>query len=176
MVVVTRLSAELARYGRAVSVESQHLIVIRGTSGSGNTTLARELQFAMGRGTANVGQDHLRCMVLREHDLPDADNIGLIAQTARYCLAIGYHVIVEGILHSGHHRSMLRELVEGHSGPTGEVVLDAHQTAQETLAAVRTHIDPVAPHPDVPGGRFLRPRMRPAAGLLHNSTPMPQSH
>jgi thymidylate kinase len=195
--VVERSSAALARYGRTVS-ESQHLIVIRGNSGSGKTTLARDLQLSMGRRTANIGQDHLRRIVLREHDLPDADNIGLIAHTARYCLAIGYHVIVEGILHADHYRSMLCELAEGHPGPTdvfyldigleetlrrhagrplaaeveperlrewyrahdvlgvpGEVVLDANQTAQETLAAVRKHIGPVTPHPDIPGGRFL---------------------
>lgn len=198
MIIVERSSGALARYGRTVSVESQHLILIRGNSGSGKTTLARELQLAMGRGTANVGQDHFRRIVLREHDLPDADNIGLIAQTARHCLAIGYHVIVEGILCSEHYRSMLCELVEGHPGPShafyldigldeslrrhvhrplaaevererlrewyrardvlgvaGEVVLDANQTAQATLAAMRKHVGPVTPHPDIPGGRFL---------------------
>jgi len=181
-----------------VSVEPQHLIVIRGNSGAGKTTLARGLQFAMGRGTANIGQDHFRRVVLREHDLPDGDNIGLIAQTARHCLAIGYHVILEGILYSGHYRSMLCELVSGHPGPVhvfyldvtldetlrrhaggplaadvaperlsewfqahdvlgvpGEVVLDANQPSQDTLAALREHIGPVTPHPDVPGGRYL---------------------
>lgn len=99
-------------------------MVIRGNSGSGKTTLARDLQLAMGRGTANIGQDHLRRVVLREHDLPDADNIGLIAQTARHCLAIGYHVIVEGILYSGHYRTMLRDLLAGHPGPTHVFYLD----------------------------------------------------
>lgn len=98
IVPVGRLSGALARYGQVVSVEPQHLIVIRGNSGAGKTTLARWLQLAMGRGTANIGQDHFRRVVLREHDLPDADNIGLIAQRARHCLAIGYHVILEGIL------------------------------------------------------------------------------
>ncbi len=121
----------LTRYGRSVSVESQQLIVIRGNSGSGKTTLARDLQLAMGRGTANVGQDHLRRAVLREHDLPGADNIGLIAQTARHCLAIGYHVIVEGILYSKHYRSMLCELVDGHAGPSHVFYLDV--SLEETL-------------------------------------------
>jgi predicted kinase len=181
-----------------VSVEGQRLVVIRGNSGSGKTTLAGELQAAMGRGTANVGQDHLRRVVLREHDLPGGDNIELIAQTARHCLAIGYHVIVEGILYSGHYRPMLRDLLDGHAGPShvfyldisleetlrrhagrplaaevspeqlrqwyrprdvlgvpGEVVLDATQTPQETLAVLRRHIGPVTPRPDVPDGRFL---------------------
>lgn len=103
---------------------SQHLIVIRGNSGSGKTTLARDLQRAMGPGTANIGQDHVRRVVLREHDRPDADNIGLIAEMARHCLAIGYHVIVEGILSSGHYGSMLRDVLDRHPGPAHVVYLD----------------------------------------------------
>ncbi len=105
-------------------MESQQLVVIRGNSGSGKTTLARELQQAMGRGTANIGQDHFRRIVLREHDLPDADNIGVIAHTARHCLAIGYHVIVEGILCTDHYRSMLWELIEARPGPAHVFYLD----------------------------------------------------
>jgi predicted kinase len=107
-----------------VSAGSQQLVVIRGNSGSGKTTLARDLQLAMGRGTANIGQDHLRRVVLREHDRPGGDNIGLIAATTRHCLAIGYHVILEGILVSDHYRSMLCELLDRHDGPTHVFYLD----------------------------------------------------
>jgi uridine kinase len=73
----------------------QHLILIRGNCASGKTSLARELQVAMGGGTANIGQDHFRRVVLREHDVPGGDNIELIALAARHCLQIGYHVICE---------------------------------------------------------------------------------
>lgn len=55
----------------------QHLVVIRGNSGSGKTALARDLQLAMGRGTANIGQDYVRRVILREHDRPGGNNIGL---------------------------------------------------------------------------------------------------
>ena len=110
---------------------SQHLVVIRGNSGSGETTVAHDLQRAMGRFTANIGQDHLRRVVLREHDRPNADNIGLIAHTARYCLAIGYHVIVEGILYSGHYGSMLCDLISHHTGPAHVFYLDT--SLEETL-------------------------------------------
>lgn len=109
----------------------QHLVVIRGNSGSGKTTLARDLQLAMGRGTANIGQDHLRRVVLREQDRPNGDNIGLIAHTARYCLNVGYHVIVEGILHSDHYGSMLCDLISRHAGPAHVFYLDT--SLEETL-------------------------------------------
>lgn len=82
----------------AVVRTDQHLILIRGNSASGKTTLARELQMAMGRGTANIGQDHFRRVVLREHDVRGGDNIELIALATRHCLDIGYHVILEGLL------------------------------------------------------------------------------
>lgn len=94
-----------------------HLIVIRGNSASGKTSLARNLQLAIGRGTANIGQDHFRRVVLREHDVPGGDNIDLIDRTVRHCLGIGYHVILEGILYSRHYGEMIRALLRDHLGP-----------------------------------------------------------
>lgn len=93
-----------------------HLIVLRGNSASGKSTLASELQRSLGPGTANIGQDHFRRVVLREHDVPDGDNIGLLANTIRYCAGIGYHVIVEGILVASHYRDMLCRLIADHAG------------------------------------------------------------
>lgn len=109
----------------------QHLIVLRGNAASGKTTLARKLQLAMGRGTANIGQDHFRRVVLREHDVPGADNIELIAATARHCLAAGYHVILEGIFFSEHYGAMLRRLLNAHRGSTRVFYLDV--PLEETL-------------------------------------------
>ncbi|MGI8417859.1 MAG: AAA family ATPase [Nakamurella sp.] len=95
-----------------------HLIVIRGNSASGKSTLALRLQHALGPGTANIGQDHFRRIVLREHDVPDGTNIGFIDSSARHCLAAGWNVIVEGILIASHYADMLRALVSSHQGPT----------------------------------------------------------
>jgi len=95
-----------------------HLIVIRGNSASGKSTLALRLQHALGRGTANIGQDHFRRMVLREHDVAGGTNIGFIDSSARYCLAAGWNVIVEGILIASHYGDMLRALLSSHRGPT----------------------------------------------------------
>ncbi|MBO1756937.1 zeta toxin family protein [Allobranchiibius sp. CTAmp26] len=109
----------------------QQLIILRGNSGAGKTPLAQQLQLAMGRGTANIGQDHLRRIVLREHDVVGGDNIGLIASTVRYCLGLGYHVIVEGIFFSGHYGDMLLELIDTHTGPAHVFYLDV--PLEETL-------------------------------------------
>jgi predicted kinase len=95
-----------------------HLIVLRGNSAAGKSTLARDLQRELGAGTANIGQDHFRRVVLREHDIADGDNIGLLANTIRYCSGVGYHVIVEGILVAKHYRDMLRQVIDEHVGPS----------------------------------------------------------
>lgn len=107
------------------------LVILRGNSAAGKTTLARELQLALGRGTANVGQDHFRRVVLREHDVAGGDNIGLIDHTVRHCLSLGYHVVLEGILIADHYGTMLRQLVEDHPGPSHVFYLDV--PFEETL-------------------------------------------
>jgi predicted kinase len=106
-------------------------VILRGNSSSGKSTLAAALQRALGRGTANIGQDHFRRVILREHDVPNGDNIGLIANAVRYCTGIGYHVILEGILLSGHYRPMLRELMQTHPGSSHVFYLDV--PLEETL-------------------------------------------
>jgi predicted kinase len=94
------------------------LIVLRGNSASGKSTGASELQRNLGPGTANIGQDHFRRVVLREHDLANGDNIGLLANTIRYCAGIGYNVIVEGILVASHYRDMLCHVIAEHAEPS----------------------------------------------------------
>lgn len=116
-------------------VEPQHLVVIRGNPASGKSSVARELQLSMGRGTANVGQDHFRRVVLREHDVPDGDNIALISETVQSCLRLGYHVILEGILFSEHYGTMIRSLLADHIGPHHVFYLDV--PLEETL---RRHV------------------------------------
>lgn len=111
--------------------KAPHLIVLRGNAASGKSTLAAALQRALGPGTANIEQDHFRRVILREHDVPDGENIGLIAHTVRYCASIGNNVIVEGILLAKHYRDMLREILTDHHGPTHVFYLDV--PLEETL-------------------------------------------
>jgi len=101
-----------------------HLIVLRGNSASGKTTVAAELQRTLGPGTANIGQDHLRRVLLREHDVANGDNIGLLANTIRYCAGMGYDMIVEGILVAKHYREMLCEVIAEHPGSSHAFYLE----------------------------------------------------
>ncbi|TCC50797.1 kinase [Kribbella capetownensis] len=105
----------MARVGDGTS----RLVVLRGNSGSGKSTTARAVRERVGRGVAWVEQDYLRRILLREHDRPGAPNVGLIDQTARYALANGYHVMLEGILYSPTYGDMLRQLIVDHAGRTG---------------------------------------------------------
>jgi predicted kinase len=102
------------------------LVVIRGNSGSGKTTTARESRHRYGRGCALLEQDHLRRIVLREHDDPAMDPIApqFIAATARTALDLGYHVVLEGILHRDRYASTLRQLIAEHPGPSHVYYLD----------------------------------------------------
>nr|CAA55776.1 unnamed protein product [Streptomyces lincolnensis] len=83
------------------------LIVLRGNSASGKSSVAAGLRDRFGRGLALVAQDNLRRVVLRERDRPGAANIGLIDLTARYALDAGFHVVVEGLLYADHYGEML---------------------------------------------------------------------
>jgi hypothetical protein len=112
--------------------EETRLILLRGNSASGKSSVAAGLRDRFGRGLALVEQDTLRRVVLRERDRPGAVNIGLIDTVARYALDAGYHVVVEGILYADHYGGMLGRLRADHRGPTHAYYLDV--PFEETLA------------------------------------------
>lgn len=93
---------------------SPQLIVLRGNSGSGKSSVARALRERHGYGMAWVEQDYLRRVLLRERDVPDGKNIELIALNVGYALEQGYHVILEGILTARHYGPMLERLYREH--------------------------------------------------------------
>lgn len=92
------------------------LVLLRGNSASGKSTVARSLRAAYGRGLAIVEQDNVRRIVLRERDVPGGANIGLIDLMARYALDHGFHVVVEGILYADRYGDMLTALMRDHKG------------------------------------------------------------
>ncbi|MFH9616361.1 kinase [Streptomyces pratensis] len=114
-----------------VGSEDTRLILLRGNSASGKSSVAAAVRDRFGRGLALVAQDNLRRIVLRERDRPGAANIGLIDLTARYALDAGYHVVVEGILYADHYGDMLARLRADHRGPTHGYYL--HVPFDETL-------------------------------------------
>jgi predicted kinase len=74
------------------------LIIVRGNSGSGKSTVARAVRTGYGRGCALVEQDYLRRILLQERDVDGGVAPALIAHTVRFALDHGYHVVLEGIL------------------------------------------------------------------------------
>ena len=118
--------------GVLVGSEDTRLVILRGNSASGKSSVAAGLRERFGRGLALVGQDNLRRIVLRERDRPGAANIGLIDVTARYALDAGFHVVVEGILYADRYGDMLAQLRADHRGVTHGYYL--HVPLGETLA------------------------------------------
>lgn len=86
------------------------LIVLRGNSGSGKSSVAQALREHVGYGLAWVEQDHIRRVMLREHDIAGGKNIELIELNVRYALGAGYHTVLEGILNAERYGVMLERL------------------------------------------------------------------
>lgn len=119
------------------------LLVIRGNSASGKTTAAREARRRFGRGASLVEQDYFRRVVLREHGGIGGDAVapGFIDVCVRHLLGAGYHVIVEGILHTGSYGPMLRQLIAAHPGPSHAFYLDVG--FEETVRRHHNRTEPV---------------------------------
>ncbi|MFF3487274.1 hypothetical protein ACFYXC_28920 [Streptomyces sp. NPDC002701] len=66
----------------AVGRPDTRLVVIRGNSASGKSSVAQGLRDHYGRGVAIVGQDVIRRNVLREHDTTGGANIALLGRIA----------------------------------------------------------------------------------------------
>ncbi|MGN9842135.1 AAA family ATPase [Nonomuraea sp. H19] len=108
------------------------LIVIRGNSGSGKSTVARAVRETYGRrGMALISQDVVRRDILRELDKPGGVNIGLLDVMCRHALDAGYHVVLEGILTRSRYGELLQALCRDHRGRTSCYYLDV--SWEETL-------------------------------------------
>ena len=92
------------------------LIILRGNSGSGKTTIARLLQQELGMGTLLVSQDVVRREMLRVKDTAHNLSIDLIKKIAMYGKDRCSYVIVEGILATSRYRSMLLDLIDYFDG------------------------------------------------------------
>ncbi|MDH5161673.1 kinase [Heyndrickxia oleronia] len=88
------------------------LIIIRGNSGSGKTTTAKNLQNDLGHGTLLVSQDIVRREMLKVHDRDGNLSIDLIRQIAEYGKDKCEFVIVEGILYKHRYGEMLKHLIQ----------------------------------------------------------------
>lgn len=91
---------------------SAKLIVLRGNSGSGKSTVAKALREKSELKIAIVEQDYLRRFILKEKETEGNNNIALIKQTVEFALEHRYTVILEGILYFPRYGEMLKTLVE----------------------------------------------------------------
>lgn len=154
------------------------LIVIRGNSGAGKTTTAREVRRRYGRGCALVEQDYLRRIVLREHDCTDMGPVapGFIVATVRHLIGAGYHVVLEGILHAERYAVPLRRLIDEHHGPSHAYYLEVPfaEAVRRNAARGFTAEQMLGWYaPDdllgVPGERVLTGSDDPVSVILHTS-------
>jgi hypothetical protein len=90
-----------------------------------------------------VEQDYFRRVVLREHGGIGADAVAptFIDMCVRHLLGVGYHVIVEGILHTGSYGPMLRQLIADHPGPSHVFYLDVG--FEETVRRHHNRAEPI---------------------------------
>lgn len=92
------------------------LILIRGNSGSGKTTVAKKVQERLGKGTMLISQDDIRIRLLNPADAHTASTVDLIYKLAMYGSELGANVIVEGILSNKKYAHMLHKLVSDFDG------------------------------------------------------------
>jgi predicted kinase len=139
--------------------EWTRLVVLRGNSGSGKTSVATAVRAHLGRSCALVQQDVIRRTILKERDTAGGANIGLISLTARYALDHGYHVIIEGILHAARYATMLAQLASDHRGVTTFYYLDVsweetlrrHATRPQSIEFSPEHMSTWYQHDDLLG-------------------------
>ncbi|PWH05446.1 kinase [Brachybacterium endophyticum] len=119
------------------------LVILRGNSASGKSTVARRVQRELPRSeVAVIGQDHVRRELLWERDEGPSETTGLITAMARHCLSIGRITVVEGIFGAERYGEMFQDLLDEHDGPSLVFYLDV--SLPETL---RRHArKPIADH------------------------------
>lgn len=100
------------------------LIIIRGNSRSGKTTIAKSLQNQLGHGTLLVPQDVVRREMLKVHDREGNLSIDLIRQIAEYGKDKCEFVIVEGILYKSRYGEMLNNLIQFYNHKSYEYYYD----------------------------------------------------
>lgn len=110
---------------------STKLVIIRGNSGSGKSSVAKAVRERYGRGCALVEQDYLRRIILKELDKDGGLAPDFIGHTIRFLLDHGQHVILEGILSARRYGPMIRRLLREHRGASSVFYLDV--SFEETL-------------------------------------------
>ena len=83
------------------------LIILRGNSGSGKTTIAKELQNRFGRNTMLISQDMVRREILKVKDGENTQAIPLMKELLIYGNNHSDVVILEGIMYADWYKPLL---------------------------------------------------------------------
>lgn len=124
------------------------LVIIRGNSGSGKTSLSKELQKHLGRNTLVIPQDTVRRELLWAHDGKDTTALPLLITLLKYgCLHCKF-VILEGILNADWYRPLFESAVDFYGNNIFayyydipfEETLKRHQTKENKFAFGETEM------------------------------------
>jgi predicted kinase len=97
---------------------TQRLIIIRGNSASGKSTIAKMVRERLGPKTMLVSQDLIRREILFVSDETRNPAIELMYKLVMWGKELGYDVILEGILSIGKYGEMLEKIVKDFDGET----------------------------------------------------------
>ncbi len=92
------------------------LIILRGNSGSGKTTIAKDLQNRFGRNTMLISQDVIRRDMLKEKDGENSPAISLMKELLQYGSEHSEIVIMEGIMNADWYRPLFDLAVRLYDG------------------------------------------------------------
>ena len=87
-------------------LRTNKLIILRGNSGSGKTTIAKELQQVFGNNTMLISQDVIRRDMLKVKDGENTKALPLLEELLRYGRKHSEIVILEGILNAEWYRAL----------------------------------------------------------------------
>jgi adenylate kinase family enzyme len=86
------------------------IIILRGNSGSGKTTISKKLQKKLGHGTLLIPQDVVRRELLYVKDGADTKAVDLLIQLIMYGKENCTYVILEGILNSSWYQRLFETI------------------------------------------------------------------
>lgn len=92
------------------------LIILRGNSGSGKTSVAKALQRRFGRNTMVISQDTVRREMLWARDVEGTKALPLLIHLLKYGRQNSEITILEGILYSDCYRPLFEAAVEEYGG------------------------------------------------------------
>lgn len=89
-----------------------NLIILRGNSGSGKSSVAKTLQRKIGRNTLLISQDVIRREMLWTHDGKDTTAVPLMIELLKYGAIHCENVILEGILNAEWYKEVFEVAIE----------------------------------------------------------------